>query len=145
MQKNQSGNILFGKKRAVCGDSFTAGVTGNTFTEGRFAGKNIAYPYFIAERNSMEIAEFFMGGVPSDIRRLVIFITALPIPMRTAITAIFRKMPIISRSILASMIPIMNMERPRMAKIQPASFPLVKWTTPRQQRTAVRGTKCFPG
>jgi hypothetical protein len=62
MQKNQSGNILFGKKWAVCGDSFTAGVTGNTFTEGRFAGKNIAYPYFIAERNSMEIAEFFMGG-----------------------------------------------------------------------------------
>ena len=54
-----TGNLLYGKKWTVCGDSFTEGVSGNTYTEGRFAGQNIAYPYFIAERNNMEIVKFF--------------------------------------------------------------------------------------
>lgn len=30
----QNGNILYGKKWAVCGDSFTSGVTGNVFEDG---------------------------------------------------------------------------------------------------------------
>lgn len=60
--ENYTGNVLYGKKWTVCGDSFTEGVSGNTFTEGRFAGCNKAYPYFIAERNNMEIVKFFRGG-----------------------------------------------------------------------------------
>ena len=44
-----NGNALYGKKWAVCGDSFTAGVTGTLIREGRFKGQNIAYPYLIAE------------------------------------------------------------------------------------------------
>lgn len=57
-----NGNALYGKKWAVCGDSFTAGVTGTLIREGRFKGQNIAYPYLIAERNNMELFCFFMGG-----------------------------------------------------------------------------------
>ena len=57
-----AGNVLYGKKWTVCGDSFTEGVSGNMIREGRFAGQNIAYPYFIAERNNMEIVKFFKGG-----------------------------------------------------------------------------------
>ncbi len=63
MEKEQySGNILYGKKWAVCGDSFTAGVSGNVFEDGEYAGKNKVYPYFIARRNHMEIVSFFEGG-----------------------------------------------------------------------------------
>ncbi len=57
-----SGNILYHKKWTVCGDSFTAGVSGNVFEEGPFKGENKIYPYYIAERNDMEIVPFFMGG-----------------------------------------------------------------------------------
>ena len=62
MNDQYSGNILFDKKWAVCGDSFTAGVSGNTFTEGLYAGENLIYPYYIARRNQMQICRFFEGG-----------------------------------------------------------------------------------
>ena len=45
-----SGNILYHKKWIVCGDSFTAGVSGNVFEEGPFKGENKIYPYYNADR-----------------------------------------------------------------------------------------------
>lgn len=57
-----TGNVLAGKKWAVCGDSFTAGVTGHVFENGYCAGMPKSYPYYIAERNHMEIIRFFEGG-----------------------------------------------------------------------------------
>lgn len=63
-------NVLWGKKWAVCGDSFTNGDYSGSgldeseykFQSGKFIGKNIIYPYIIAERNDMEIEKFFEGG-----------------------------------------------------------------------------------
>lgn len=50
-----STNILYGKKWAVCGDSFTngdfSGGYSETFENGPFAGKYKTYGYLIAERN----------------------------------------------------------------------------------------------
>ncbi|MDO4414416.1 MAG: SGNH/GDSL hydrolase family protein [Erysipelotrichaceae bacterium] len=57
-----NGNVLYGKKWAVCGDSFTAGVTGSVFEDGFCKGMPKSYPYFIAARNHMEICRFFEGG-----------------------------------------------------------------------------------
>lgn len=63
--------ILSGKKWAVCGDSFTNGgyraddgfdESVYKFQSGAYAGKNIVYPYIIAERNNMEVVRFFEGG-----------------------------------------------------------------------------------
>lgn len=54
--------ILYGKKWTVCGDSFTAGVTGHVFEDEPFKGMNKVYPYFIARRCGMEIVPFFQGG-----------------------------------------------------------------------------------
>ncbi len=61
-QELYSGNVLYGKKWTVCGDSFTAGVSGNVIKEGRYQGMNYVYPYLIGNRNDMEIVPFFMGG-----------------------------------------------------------------------------------
>ncbi len=65
-----NGNALYGKKWAVCGDSFTAGVTGTVIQEGMYKGCSYAYPYLIGARNHMEICPFFMGGrtlaLPAD-------------------------------------------------------------------------------
>lgn len=64
--------ILSAKKWVVCGDSFTNGgyTTADGFDEsvyifqsGVYAGKNIVYPYIIAERNNMEVVRFFEGGM----------------------------------------------------------------------------------
>lgn len=57
-----NGNILYGKKWAVCGDSFTSGVTGNVFEDGFCKGMPKTYPYYIAARNHMTIYRFFEGG-----------------------------------------------------------------------------------
>lgn len=58
-----NGNILFGKKWAVLGDSFTAGATENTIDSGRYAGQKKVYPYFIGNRNNMDIlSTFFASG-----------------------------------------------------------------------------------
>lgn len=59
----QAGNVLYGKKWAVCGDSFSnGGGTGTTIQEGIYKGKNYVYSYLIGNRNSMNILKFFEGG-----------------------------------------------------------------------------------
>lgn len=55
-------NVLYGKKWAVCGDSFTDGVLNTTIQTGRYTGKRIVYPYLIGNRNNMDIVKFFNGG-----------------------------------------------------------------------------------
>lgn len=69
--REQYPDILRGKKWVVCGDSFTyCGYnSADGFDEsvykyqnGKFTGKYITYPYIIAERNDMEIVDFFRGG-----------------------------------------------------------------------------------
>lgn len=63
-------NVLWGKKWAVCGDSFTDGGTETVLNEGRYLGKQYTYPYIIGNRQNMEIECFFRGGrtmgYPSD-------------------------------------------------------------------------------
>ena len=71
-----NGNCLYGKKWAVCGDSFTNGdFTGAPegeplFTDGPFAGRKKTYGYLIAERNGMRVQHLAFGGMtmatPSD-------------------------------------------------------------------------------
>ena len=62
MAQSQTGNVLYGKKWVVCGDSFTAGATSTKITEGRYSGFAYVYPYLIGGRNNMEIVRFFAGG-----------------------------------------------------------------------------------
>ena len=57
-----AGNVLYGKKWVVCGDSFTNGADTGTISSGRYAGNKIVYPYLIGNRNNMEIVKFFNGG-----------------------------------------------------------------------------------
>lgn len=63
-------NVLWGKKWAVCGDSFTDGGTETVLNDGRYLGKQYTYPYIIGNRQNMEIECFFRGGrtmgYPSD-------------------------------------------------------------------------------
>lgn len=71
------GNSLYGKKWAVCGDSFTAGgATADELTDddyikdGRYKGKLRLYKWLIANRNNMNIQDLSLGGrtmaTPSD-------------------------------------------------------------------------------
>lgn len=70
------GNILYGKKWAVCGDSFSNGDFTNavdedyTISDGKYAGQNKVYGYLIANRNNMEIQHLAKGGrtmaMPAD-------------------------------------------------------------------------------
>ena len=55
-------NVLYGKKWAVCGDSFTDGVLNTTIQTGKYTGHRIVYPYLIGNRNNMDIVKFFNGG-----------------------------------------------------------------------------------
>lgn len=55
-------SILNGKKWAVCGDSFTDGVTDTKLKEGMYRGYAKTYPYFIGNRTGIEILDFFDGG-----------------------------------------------------------------------------------
>ena len=63
-----NGNILYGKKWALCGDSFTAGDFSNAkdddyiIAEGKYKGKNKVYGYLIANRNNMVIQDLACGG-----------------------------------------------------------------------------------
>ena len=71
MAQAQNGNVLYGKKWAVCGDSFTNGATATLIDEyGPYYGKSKVYPYLIGQRNNMDIVKFFAGGqtlaYPSD-------------------------------------------------------------------------------
>lgn len=68
IMKSAIGNILYGKKWAVCGDSFSAGDFGdaltsdNIITDGKHAGKNKVYGYIIGNRNNMTIQNLSAGG-----------------------------------------------------------------------------------
>ena len=56
-------DILFGKKWAVCGDSFTdGGGTGTTITGGKYNGQNYTYPWLIGNRTNIDVRQFFRGG-----------------------------------------------------------------------------------
>ena len=55
-------NVLYKKKWAVCGDSFTDGAMETTIQTGKYAGHRVVYPYLIGNRNNMEIVKFFNGG-----------------------------------------------------------------------------------
>lgn len=69
-------NTLYGKKWAVCGDSFSAGDFSNaldtdyTITEGLYKGQKKVYGYLIGNRNNMVIQNLSSGGrtmaTPSD-------------------------------------------------------------------------------
>ena len=75
-QDLSSGNVLYGKKWAVCGDSFSAGDFNNaldtdyTITDGLYKGRNKVYGYLIGNRNNMNIQHLSAGGrtmgLPSD-------------------------------------------------------------------------------
>ena len=55
--------ILYGKKWAVCGDSFTnSGGTGTVLESGMYKGRKYTYPWIIGNRNHMQIVKFFEGG-----------------------------------------------------------------------------------
>lgn len=56
-------NVLYGKKWAVCGDSFTDGVLTTKISTGKYTGQKIVYPYLIGNRNNMDIVKFFNGGM----------------------------------------------------------------------------------
>lgn len=66
MNKENNGNVLTGKKWAVCGDSFTNGDfnggESERFTDGKYVGQYKTYDYLIADRNGMEIQHLAVGG-----------------------------------------------------------------------------------
>ena len=56
-------DTLSGKKWAVLGDSFTAGVTASgTIDGGMYSGQKAVYPYLIGNRTKMNIVSFFLNG-----------------------------------------------------------------------------------
>ena len=59
-------NILYGKKWVACGDSFThgyfSGSSDNTLDIGRYKGQNKVYPFFIGNRNNMDIVNEAVNG-----------------------------------------------------------------------------------
>ena len=71
-------NVLYGKKWAVCGDSFSDGDFTNAIdkdyliTEGKYMGEKKVYGYLIANRNNMKIQHLARGGrtmaTPADKR-----------------------------------------------------------------------------
>lgn len=63
MINENNGNPLYGKKWAVCGDSFTnSGGTGTTMGSGKYATRPYTYPWIIGTRCDMDIVRFFEGG-----------------------------------------------------------------------------------
>lgn len=69
--RNNFPEQTYGKKWVVFGDSFThCGYNSEDgfdesvykYQSGKFTGKYITYPYIIAERNNMEIVQYFAGG-----------------------------------------------------------------------------------
>ena len=61
-EQTKKDNVLYKKKWAVFGDSFTNGSQSGSLTEGKYKGYRKTYPYFIGNRNEMEIIRFFDGG-----------------------------------------------------------------------------------
>ena len=68
LKTKYDGNVLYGKKWAVCGDSFTNGDFSNALdsdyviSDGIYAGKNKVYGYLIGNRNNMDIQHLAAGG-----------------------------------------------------------------------------------
>lgn len=71
----QGWNTLYGKKWAVCGDSFTYGdfsgsSDSHVIPDGRYQGYNAVYGYLIGSRNNMDIQQLASGGktlaLPAD-------------------------------------------------------------------------------
>lgn len=66
--KNNLSNVLYGKKWVACGDSFTHGDFNNSltsdyiFTDGKYKGHYKVYPFFIGNRNNMEIVNEAING-----------------------------------------------------------------------------------
>lgn len=64
-----NGNILYGKKWAVCGDSFSNGdfnhclTDDNIIEEGRYKGEKKCYGFLIGNRNNMTIQHLAKGGM----------------------------------------------------------------------------------
>ncbi len=140
-----NGNILYGKKWAVCGDSFTSGVTGSVFEDGFCKGMPKTYPYFIAERNLMEIVRFFEGGrclgYPADNT----FHNSLTDPTQEFY---YRSIPSDADYItiyLGINDSIMSTAKPKTAKIRPVRFPSAQWTIRQLPPIAAHGMRCFPG
>lgn len=65
-------DVLYGKKWAVLGDSFSYGGYSpmNVFDDGKYAGSRKVYPYYIGNRTHINIIDFTLGGrtlaYPSD-------------------------------------------------------------------------------
>ena len=63
---NDASNILYGKKWVACGDSFThgdfSGSSDNTLDIGRYKGQNKVYPFFIGNRNNMDVVNEAVNG-----------------------------------------------------------------------------------
>lgn len=57
-------NVLWGKKYVACGDSFTYGGSEEStqFDDGLYKGFNKVYPYFIGDRNNMNVINLATGG-----------------------------------------------------------------------------------
>ncbi len=61
-------NVLYGKKWAVCGDSFTNGDFNNALDndiyieDGMYKGQKKVYGYLIANRNEMQVQHLALGG-----------------------------------------------------------------------------------
>ena len=55
-------NILFGKKWAVIGDSFSEGQDAGIIADGKYAAEHICYPYIIGNKNNMDIQRLFLSG-----------------------------------------------------------------------------------
>ena len=64
----QTADPLYGKKWAMCGDSFTAGdfsglnASDYIFADGKYAGKRKVYGYYIGNRHNMDIQNLAAGG-----------------------------------------------------------------------------------
>ena len=60
--KGYSKNALYGRKWAVCGDSFSNGDGLDNFSDGLYTGKPKVYGYYIGNRNQMKIQNLAFGG-----------------------------------------------------------------------------------
>ena len=60
--KGYSKNALYGRKWAVCGDSFSNGDGLGNFSDGLYTGKPKVYGYYIGNRNQMKIQHLAFGG-----------------------------------------------------------------------------------
>ena len=66
---DDTGNILYGKTYVAFGDSFTAGAFSNStsddyiFEDGKYQGQYKVYPYYIGNRNNMNVYNLAVSGM----------------------------------------------------------------------------------